>query len=187
MMNRRTLLAWLSRLLATASTFLIGIPGVSFVFANLRSSSPKKTPLQRVARLQDLPEGKPVQVNVTGSRRDAWTTYPDEVLGRVWLVRTPSGDSANSSPAVKAMTSVCPHLGCAVQLDPAGKQFICPCHRASFAFTGSRLSEKGKPGHAPRDLDSLDCQIVTDERGDQWVEVAYQQFEHGLTTKVSKS
>jgi len=185
-MNRRTLLAWLSRMLAATSTLLITIPGFGFFFSQRQTGPRKRGLVQRVARLNDLPVGKPVQVSVLGARRDAWTTYPDEIIGRVWLVRAADSAAAQGQPVVKALTSVCPHLGCTVQLDNSGKQFVCPCHRAAFAADGSRLSEKGHPSHAPRDLDSLDCRIVAGEQGEQWVEVDYQQFEQGLTTRVAK-
>jgi Rieske Fe-S protein len=171
-----------------SSALLIGIPGVRFFFSGIRSGNQPKPDARRVARLSDLPEGKPVQVSVIGNRRDAWTVYPDEVIGRVWLIRAAGNNASEEIPIVTALTSVCPHLGCAVQLDAKRKHFVCPCHRAAFGLSGARLAGKDHPSHAPRDLDSLDCQLVRDEAADDWwVEVIYQQFEQGRTTKVCKA
>ena len=185
-MNRRSALAWLSGLLATASTLLIAVPGVSFFFSGVLRRKSRPGIVQRVARLSDLPVGKPVQVGVLGSRRDAWTLYPEEVIGRVWLLRSESADAEQSQ--VRALAAVCPHLGCAVQLDAGNEQFVCPCHRAAFALSGQRVAVRGRSSHAPRDLDALECSVVRDEAtGEAWVEVHYQTFEQGLTKKIAQS
>jgi Rieske Fe-S protein len=142
-----------------------------------------------VARLRDLVPGKPVQVSLLGSRQDAWTLNPEEVIGRVWLVRG-NRLGAEQQPKVTALTAICPHLGCAVQLDPRGRHFVCPCHRAEFGLDGQKIAERqlGHPNHAPRGMDSLDCRLVRDEEDDDWwVEVKYEQFEQGLTKKVCKA
>src|SRR5262245_10160332 len=113
-MNRRTALGWISGLLGAASALAVGIPGVSFILSGLFGRWPGKAIVQRVARVRDLVPGKPVQVNVVGGRRDAWTLYPDEVIGRVWLVLA-KGAATGDVPQVTALAAICPHLGCSVQ------------------------------------------------------------------------
>jgi Rieske Fe-S protein len=189
-MNRRTVLTWISGLAAGASATVIGIPGIGFFLSGVLRRRPSKALVQRVARLRDLVPGKPVQVSVVGSRHDAWTLHPEEVIGRVWLVLGEHETGADEQPSITALTTVCPHLGCAVQLDPRGQRFVCPCHRAAFALDGRKITEQqlGQPNHAPRGMDSLECRLVRDE-GDEdwWVEVKYEKFEHGLTKKVCKA
>lgn len=110
---------------------------------------------------------------VTGRRRDAWTSYPQETIGRVWLVRQNDG----TDDRVVAFTSVCPHLGCAVNMDAGGARFVCPCHKAAWNLEGNKLHDEqlGHPNPSPRDLDRLECEIVNDDRtGEAWVEVRYQ-------------
>ena len=119
----------------------------------------------------------------TGRRRDAWTVYEKETIGRVWLVR----ESAAEPNEVRAFTAICPHLGCAVKLDGSGRQFICPCHKAAWDVSGRKLSDKelGHKNPSPRDLDVLECSVVMDEQtGEPWVEVKYQKFQHGSTKQV---
>ncbi|MEX0586911.1 MAG: Rieske 2Fe-2S domain-containing protein [Pirellulales bacterium] len=188
-MNRRTALCWLSRLLATASASLVVVPGVGYVLDSLRRKDASKVSLKRVARLSDLPPGKPVQVPIIGRRLDAWTVYPDEVIGRVWLVRAPEAAEESGKATVTAFTAVCPHLGCAIQLAPPGKNFVCPCHRAAFGFDGRPVGggKLGHTNHAPRGMDTLECRVEQDPATDEWwVEVKYEKFEQGLTKKVTR-
>lgn len=182
-MNRRRALKRISGLLGATSALIVGAPGVGFVVDMLRRR-PNKAIVQRVSRLRDLAPGKPVQVSVVGSRRDAWTSHPDGVIGRVWLVRPKADPAADKQPTVTALAATCPHLGCTIQLDPQGQRFVCPCHRAVFGLDGQRL---GQANHAPRGMDSLECRLVKDrDANDWWVEVTYEKFEQGLTTKVCK-
>jgi len=94
----------------------------------------------------------------------------------VWLVRRGDEDTPPGNSKVDAYTTVCPHLGCSISRDTSRDQFICPCHKASFDFNGQAVSprEKGRKNPSPRDMDSLPCQIVEDEKtGQWWVEVKY--------------
>lgn len=189
-MNRRNVLQWLSRSLGAITAGVIGIPGVQYVRDTLQQGQEPGSAYRRVARLRDLQPGRPLQVPVMGQVRDAWTVEANQVVGRVWLVRAApaqEADSGSSQSSVAAFTTVCPHMGCQVQLQ-AGTGFVCPCHRAAFGLDGARIdnARTREPNHAPRGLDSLDCRVVRDaELGDDWVEVRYQKFEAGSTQKVS--
>lgn len=52
---------------------------------------------------------------------------------------------------VKALSTVCTHLGCTVYWQKENQQFYCPCHAGSFDADG-----KVTAGPPPRDLDSYD-------------------------------
>src|SRR5262245_24157815 len=69
----------------------------------------------RVAQLERLKEGAPERVRIVGDEHDAFTVTRDKTLGSVWLSR--KGDT------VSALSAECPHLGCAVALDPSGESF----------------------------------------------------------------
>lgn len=191
-MRRRTLLKLVSGCLGTLCASVVGIPGVSFVLQALRKSRSDGDRVRRVARLKDLPVGKPVAVPILGAREDAWTVHSDEVLGRVWLVRKKSDakDGAEAAAEVMAFSATCPHLGCAVQHDAKESRFVCPCHRAIFGLDGERvIAAKGvQKNPSPRAMDLLESRLVTDESTQEvWVEVTYQKFEQGLTKKVLKA
>ncbi len=183
-MNRRSLLAWLSTGLQACIAGAVAIPGVQYILGGLRPSRASQATHQRVARLADLRTGQPLQVVITGRKQDGWTLSDSEVVGRVWLVRS---DAAQ--PQVQAFNSLCPHMGCQIQLHAQSASFICPCHRAAFGKDGERLvaSSTGERNHAPRGMDALECRIVQDEAsGEAWVEVKYEKFEPGLTHKVAR-
>ena len=119
-----------------------------------------------VGAVERLPEGEPVRVAVTAARRrDAWTAFSDVTLGACWLVRR--GDD------VRALSTVCPHAGCAVDFDPARRLFVCPCHDSTFALDGERRS-----GPAPRAMDRLDT-VVAGGR----VRVAWRRFRTATAKK----
>jgi menaquinol-cytochrome c reductase iron-sulfur subunit len=185
-MNRRTVLEWISRALGAAVASVIAVPGVRTAWESLQGDSGNKPLRQRVARWKDLRPGHPIQVSLVGQKRDAWSVSAREVIGRVWLVRRDTDDQ-HAASSISAFTSVCPHMGCQIQLHSGGDKFLCPCHRAAFKLNGRPDQHGTERNHAPRGMDELQCQVVTDADGEKWVEVTYQKFEAGLTTKVARA
>lgn len=185
--GRRSFLKWLSGLLAAGVTTIIGVPTISFAVSSLRRHGSSEATLRKVARLGDLPQDRPVMIPILGDLTDAWTVYPNEPIGRVWVSRG-SIDSANpASTTLKVFSAVCPHLGCTVQMAGDGQQFVCPCHNAIFKLDGDRVatSSSGSPNPSPRGMDPLPYKIVQDEATkDWWVEVKYEQFELGRPTRI---
>jgi Rieske Fe-S protein len=89
------------------------------------------------------PGAPPTRVQIVASNvRDGWAVADDVPLGAAWVRRTPSGD-------IQALSSMCPHLGCAVDFDRGAEMFKCPCHKSSFAPDGSKLSGPSKRGLDP--------------------------------------
>ena len=131
-----------------------------------------------VARISDLPIGEPQQVVIRALRRDAWTLHPDEVIGRIWLVRR-EGDE------VEAFTSICPHLGCSVNFENKERLFICPCHGGTFDAHGQRAEKPGAANPAPRNMDRLACQ--RDPANPELIQVKYQDFLQGKETPIPKT
>jgi Rieske Fe-S protein len=92
--------------------------------------------------------GEPVSVPVIAPEiRDGWNAAQNVVLGSAWLVRT--GEAQCS-----ALSSVCPHLACAVGWDAGKKHYVCPCHDSLFGVDGARVS-----GPSERGLDPLPVTI----------------------------
>ena len=71
---------------------------------------------------------------------------------------------------VRAMSMICTHLGCVVDVSPDG--FACPCHGSKFDATGRVVG-----GPAPRGLawlavpEAADGSLVVDKN----IEVSYEQ------------
>ena len=185
MINRRGLLEWLSRGLAACVAAMIGLPGIRFFLGGAQQLASDQSKFERVMRLKDLVPGRPTIVPIMGQKQDAWMRQDRQVIGRAWLIR----DSDNSPAAgseqtkVRALSGICPHMGCQVQAATGGKGFVCPCHRATFSVDGARLVDPrtGEPNHAPRDLDDMGCRIAQDDAtGELWVEVMYEKFPIGV-------
>ena len=71
--------------------------------------------------------GVPHQATIREIRHDAWTLHPNDIVGRVWLIR-------KSDAQVDVFTVTCPHLGCPINHE--GEKFVCPCHNGTFAVDG---------------------------------------------------
>jgi menaquinol-cytochrome c reductase iron-sulfur subunit len=130
----------------------------------------------RVGPLDVLPaDGIPHQVVLTDDIIDAWTRSPAQRVGTAFLTRTDSPDG----PKVTALSSVCPHLGCAVDFNRPSGDFECPCHASAFAKDGQKLF-----GPSLRGLDPLAVKLV--ESGDIkeiWVECA--RFRTGIAERIA--
>jgi menaquinol-cytochrome c reductase iron-sulfur subunit len=166
-MNRRRVLEAITGAIATVVGVAVAIPAAAFLTfpTRKRTISGADEPLD-VARLDALPEGKPVRVTIKApKRRDAWTAFSDVTLGGCWLVR--EGDN------VRALSTVCPHAGCAVDWDEPGKAFVCPCHDSRFSAAGELMS-----GPSPRPLDTLEVAVKEGR-----VAVAWRRFKTATSKK----
>ena len=129
----------------------------------------------RLASLDILPaDGSPRKFVVIAQRTDAWSRFPDEPVGMVFLRRLGKGQ-------VEALQVVCPHAGCHVDFDQKNSQFYCPCHAARFEISGKRLDPAHSP--SPRDLDSLQAEVRNG--GEVWVK--FENFRTGTPRKTAES
>lgn len=127
----------------------------------------------RVATLEALPEdGAPRKFPIIADRKDAWTLFPNEPIGSVWLRRV-------GAKKVVAMCVICPHAGCFIGYDTKTNQFLCPCHMAYFDLDGKRIDPASSP--SPRDMDSLD-EVEIRKGNEVWVK--FQNFRTGISEKI---
>lgn len=85
----------------------------------------------------------PIRVQLTASGvRNAWAVADDVALGAAWVRKTEDG-------TLQALSSTCPHLGCAVAFDQQSKVYKCPCHKSAFGVDGAKLSGPSKRGLDP--------------------------------------
>jgi menaquinol-cytochrome c reductase iron-sulfur subunit len=127
----------------------------------------------RVASLEAVPpDGQPHRFPVIDVRQDAWSTYPPQPIGAVYLRRESEGEPP------KAYSAICPHLGCSVGFKEDRQQYQCPCHNSTWTIDAERLDPAHCP--APRDLDELKVEI----RNDNEIWVMYQRFRSGISAKI---
>ncbi len=102
----------------------------------------------RITTLSALPlNGVPRFFQVVTERRDAWTKFPANAIGAVFLRRV-------GETEVVAFNASCPHLGCAVEFRGERDAFYCPCHDSEFMKTRAlqswpRCSRSSGGGTAP--------------------------------------
>lgn len=98
---------------------------------------------------------------------DAWNKFLHVEIGSVWLRKNPDGE-------IVAFSSVCPHLGCAVDYVSAERVFYCPCHTSKFELTGEKINDI-----PPRGMDTLKTKI---KEGTIWIK--YEKFRATIAEKV---
>jgi Rieske Fe-S protein len=176
--DRRSFLRWAVHGLGALFGVVLGVPAAAFLIDG-RNRAAAAGGFKRVARLSELAPGQPRQFVIRETRRDAWTLYPNEVVGRVFLIR-------RDADRVDAYTTTCPHLGCSINYTgDAQTPFVCPCHGGRFDIDG-KLIQTDNP--APRGMDSLQTQTVPVPdapagRPDYFIEVKFQVFKKGVEDK----
>jgi Rieske Fe-S protein len=179
--ERRRFLQWLTHGLGALFGVVLGIPAIAYLI-DPRNRRVPEGDFKTVGRLSDLKIETPQQVVIRDLRWDAWTLHPNDVIGRVWLVR-------RGKDEVDAYTTICPHLGCSVNYEENKKQFICPCHNGTWDLAKChpvKLEDRTNP--APRGMDRLELKLVPDpaapDKQDFFIQVKYQTFQQGKETAI---
>jgi menaquinol-cytochrome c reductase iron-sulfur subunit len=173
-MQRRAFVKWAIHGLNAVFGVVLGVPAALFLI-DARHRPGRDSDLRTVANLDDLKIETPTEFIIKETRSDAWNLYPDDVIGRVWLIR-------HQDNKVDAFTTVCPHLGCSVNW--TGNQFLCPCHGGRFSPDGTRVLDGGN-NPAPRHMDKLDAEVADDPQnpGVKVVKVRYLRFKTNQEAK----
>lgn len=194
--DRRSFLSWAIFGIGAIFTAILGAPIVAYVLDPRHRKAPQSTfkPVEGV-KLDEI-GATPVQGVIRDTRTDGWTLYPNDVIGRVWVVKKKDlpadlrGEESiaafNAKPMVEkeqffvVFTTICPHLGCSVNLNSAGDAFACPCHAASFAREdGHRMTEEP----AKRGMDTLAWEI--DPAEPTRIKAEYKKFVTSIPEKRS--
>jgi menaquinol-cytochrome c reductase iron-sulfur subunit len=143
-----------------------GAPAVAFVaYPLLHATVTGASGFVKVGTSSAFKPGKPVKVDVFADKRDAWNRIVKMKIGSAWILR--------EGETIHAYSSVCPHLGCAVDYESDVTRFKCPCHHSSFALDG-----KVEGGPAPRAMDQLEVEETAGV-----VSVRYERFRQGIAKK----
>ena len=104
-----------------------------------RTTDLKESPVGALTEFSSLTE--PVMRTIQIEQVDGWRKAISEKA--VYVTK--------DSQRLRVLTSICPHLGCTVPWNKEKNQFACPCHGATFAADGTRVS-----GPSLRGMDTLE-------------------------------
>jgi menaquinol-cytochrome c reductase iron-sulfur subunit len=140
--SRRSFLGVLLGLGSLFVSAVLSVPLVRFALFPLlrRTTELKSSPVGDLGEFSALTE--PVMRTIQIEQVDGWRKAVSEKA--VYVTKDNRGQ-------VSVLTSICPHLGCTVPWNKEKKQFICPCHGATFAADGTRVS-----GPSLRGMDALE-------------------------------
>lgn len=163
--DRRSVLKVVSTVLGGGAALAVGVPAVRAVLAPAGTRTVTGVgEFVSVAAYDALPaDGSPLAVPVVvDAPRDGWTVLPPTTVGAVFVRRDGS--------RVRALSTVCPHLGCGIDYDTETRRFVCPCHESSFSLDG-RVSS----GPSPRSMDELETRVSSGR-----VEVRFEKLKVGI-------
>jgi menaquinol-cytochrome c reductase iron-sulfur subunit len=156
----RTLLVAVGGLVSATLAF----PLVRFATFPLRARE-DETSWSDVGKIDEFASlTQPVARTIDVERIDGWRSSTAQ--DGVYVV--PEGNGK-----LKVLSSVCPHLGCAVRWIGQKDRFICPCHGGTFTSTGVHVS-----GPPLRAMDELESKV---ENG--VLKVRFQYFRQLAATK----
>ena len=143
--NRRS---FLGALLAVGSVFvgaLLSVPLIRFALFPLirQTTDTKKSPVGSVSEFSSLSE--PAMRTIQIEQIDGWHKTISEKT--VYVTK-------DRRAQLCVLSSICPHLGCTVPWNKEKNQFVCPCHGATFAADGTRVS-----GPSLRGMDRLETSV----------------------------
>jgi len=143
--SRRSFLGVLLGLGSFCVGTLLSVPLVRFALFPLlrRTTEVRESTVGGLSDFSSLTE--PMMRTIQIEQVDGWRKAVSEKV--VYVTKDAQGQ-------LRVLTSICPHLGCTVPWNKEKKQFVCPCHGATFAADGTRVS-----GPSLRGMDALETSI----------------------------
>jgi menaquinol-cytochrome c reductase iron-sulfur subunit len=162
--SRRSFLGALLGVGAFLVGTLLSVPLLRFALFPLlrRTTELKNSPVGELNEFSSLTE--PVMRTIQIEQVDGWRKAISEKA--VYITKDSQGQLC-------VLTSICPHLGCTVPWSKEKRQFVCPCHGATFSPDGSRVS-----GPSLRGMDALEASVA-----DGQLQVRFQYFRQLVSDK----
>ena len=143
----------------------VGVPALSYLWFPVgQAETSSGAELSLVGR-RDQFGSEPKKVDIFQDKVDAWNRVKHVKVGSVWVME--------KEGKLMALSTRCPHLGCAIDWDLGSSQFICPCHDSAFSPEGTRIH-----GPSPRSMDHLEI-----AEQDELVQIRYLRFRQGVKGK----
>jgi menaquinol-cytochrome c reductase iron-sulfur subunit len=162
--GRRSFLGVLLALGSFCVGTLLSVPLIRFALFPLlrRTTEVKNSPVGELSEFSALTG--PVMRTIQIEQVDGWRKAVSEKA--VYVTKDSQGQ-------LQVLTSICPHLGCTVPWNKEKNQFVCPCHGATFAADGTRVS-----GPSLRGMDTLETSVQ-----DGHLQVRFQYFRQLVSDK----
>ena len=140
--------SFLGALLSVGGFFvgaLLSVPLIRFALFPLlrRTTELKESSVGALTEFSSLSE--PLMRTIQIEQVDGWRKAVSEKA--IYVTKDAAGQ-------LRVLTSICPHLGCTVPWNKEKNQFVCPCHGATFAADGTRVS-----GPSLRGMDALETAV----------------------------
>jgi Rieske Fe-S protein len=183
--NRRSFLRFAIHGLGAIFAAVLGFPAICYLIDPRNRPAPpgdfRLVPGVKASEVQ----ARPVQGVIRSVHADAWSLHPNDVIGRVWICRVGPARVPAEEQDFKVFTTICPHLGCFINLNPDASGFTCPCHHAQFGLNGVKHEEPGTDNPAPRHMDELAFRLEPDPDNaqDRVFAVKFEVFKAGEPTK----
>src|SRR5882724_6692226 len=104
--NRRSFLSWIIFALSGIFSAIIGVPIVCYAIDPRHRKGPKSNlKLVDGIKLDELVLRDPRQGVIRDVRLDGWTLYPNDVVGRVWVVQVGPRPDFSTVEKVKAFNA----------------------------------------------------------------------------------
>ena len=152
-------------IVGTGLACAVAVPAAKFLGFPLSNETTSGSDAFVLVGRRDMFGKDPVKVDVFTDRVDAWNRARQVKVGSAWVLEREG--------ALIALSTRCPHLGCAIDWNGNAGHFECPCHESAFSDRGTR-----QEGPSPRDMDTLE---VADEEG--LVSIRYRRFKQGIEDK----
>jgi len=132
--------------LGTIMGVAVGLPAIGYII------SPALKPQESEAwipagPIENYPIGVPTLFTFTRTKINGWERTTNSY--GAYVVRISEAESE-----ISAYSNTCTHLSCRVSWKEEVKEYICPCHDASFAINGEVIS-----GPPPRPLDEYETKV----------------------------
>ncbi len=166
--ERRSFLGLALAAVGGAVSAVLAIPLVRFATYPLRTAA-EQSSWSDVGKADEFASiDQPVAKTIQIKQVDGWRS--SVMQNSVYVVPNGSGN-------LKVLSSVCPHLGCAVRWVGKQDEFVCPCHGGTFTSAGKYVS-----GPPRRGMDELESKVE-----DGVLKVRFQYFRQLAASKEPAS
>jgi len=147
-LDRRGFVKIVSSALGSLMAALVGLPVIGYFISPALKKAVEDEWIS-IGPLENYPFGSPTQFSFTLTKVNGWERSSKSY--GVFVLKSENGQ-------VEVLSDVCTHLSCRVNWNEEKREYICPCHAASFDQNGNVIS-----GPPPRSMDRFETKLEGDQ------------------------